>query len=79
MPFSRERFADHTGVHRTHYGDIEHSEQNPALWSLRRIALGLNMALPDLLAEAETLDLDRAARESPVPLRRGRPPGRRSC
>jgi transcriptional regulator with XRE-family HTH domain len=78
LQFSQEGFADHIGVHRTYYGNIERSKQNPTLWNLQRIALGLRMPLSDLLAEAETLDLDRAVREPPAPPRRGRPPGSKS-
>jgi transcriptional regulator with XRE-family HTH domain len=78
LKFSQESFADVVGVHRTYYGNIERSKQNPTLWNLQRIALGLHMNLSELIAEAETLDLDRAVREPPNPPRRGRPPGKKS-
>ncbi|WP_380020316.1 helix-turn-helix domain-containing protein [Dokdonella ginsengisoli] len=78
LQFSQEGFADHIGVHRTYYGNIERSKQNPTLWNLQRIALGLRISLSDLLAEAEALDLERAVREPPAPPRRGRPPGSKS-
>jgi transcriptional regulator with XRE-family HTH domain len=78
LQFSQEGFADVIGVHRTYYGNIERSKQNPTLWNLQRIALGLQVALSSLLAEAEALDLERMVREPPVPPRRGRPRGTRS-
>ncbi|HEY0231007.1 MAG TPA: helix-turn-helix transcriptional regulator [Dokdonella sp.] len=78
LQFSQEGFADVIGVHRTYYGNIERSKQNPTLWNLQRIASGLHVALSVLLAEAEALDLDRAVREPPMPPRRGRPPGKKS-
>ncbi|GAA0705348.1 helix-turn-helix transcriptional regulator [Dokdonella soli] len=78
LKFSQEGFADMIGVHRTYYGSIERGKQNPTLWNLQRIALGLRVMLSSLVAEAEHLDLERAVREPPSPPRRGRPPGRRS-
>jgi transcriptional regulator with XRE-family HTH domain len=78
LQFSQEGFADVIGVHRTYYGNIERSKQNPTLWNLQRIASGLQVALSQLLAEAEALDLDRAVREPSMPPRRGRPPGKKS-
>jgi transcriptional regulator with XRE-family HTH domain len=78
LKFSQESFADAIGVHRTYYGNIERSKQNPTLWNLQRIALGLQMSLSEMIAEAEQLDIDRAVREPPNPPRRGRPPGKKS-
>lgn len=78
LKFSQEGFADHIGVHRTYYGNIERSKQNPTLWNLQRIAQGLGTALSRLVAEAEALDIDRAVREPHMPPRRGRPRGSRS-
>ena len=75
LKYSQESFADLVGVHRTYYGNIERSKQNPTLWNLQRIATGLQIALSELIAEAEALDLDRAVREPPSPPRRGRPRG----
>ncbi|HEY0179789.1 MAG TPA: helix-turn-helix transcriptional regulator [Dokdonella sp.] len=76
--YSQEGFADTIGVHRTYYGDIERGKQNPSLWNLQRVALGLKLLLSQLVVEAEQLDLERASREPPSPPRRGRPRGSRS-
>jgi transcriptional regulator with XRE-family HTH domain len=75
LKHSQESFAELVGIHRTYYGNIERSKQNPTLWNLQRIAIGLQLALSQLIAEAEALDLERAVREPHVPPRRGRPRG----
>ena len=78
LKHSQESFADLVGVHRTYYGNIERSKQNPTLWNLQRIASGLHINLSQLIGEAETLDLERAVHEPPSPPRVGRPRGSRS-
>ena len=75
LKHTQESFADLVGIHRTYYGNIERSKQNPTLWNLQRIAIGLQTALSELLAEAERLDLESAVREPHMPPRRGRPRG----
>lgn len=48
--------ADHAEISRYYYSCIELGERNPTLLVLARIAHALDMALSDLIAQAERLD-----------------------
>ena len=78
MKLTQEAFADEYGINRTYYSAIERGTQNLSILNLARIARALDLSLSKFLREAEALDLDIAAREVAKPLRRGRPPGRKS-
>ena len=47
---SQEEFAAVCGLHRTYVGGIERGERNVALKSIKRIAVGLDVSLAELLS-----------------------------
>ena len=48
---SQEDFADMCGLHRTYISDIELGKRNISIENIERIALALNISLPDLFKE----------------------------
>lgn len=51
--YSQESFADHIGMHRTYYSAIERGEKNLQLDTLRRVCMGLNCRVWEVIKEAE--------------------------
>lgn len=51
MNISQEDFADMCGLHRTYISDIELGKRNISIENIERIALALNISLPDLFRE----------------------------
>jgi len=78
MKLTQEAFADEHGLNRTYYSAIERGTQNLSILNVARIARALDLSLSRLLREAEAIDLEVASRQASKPLRRGRPPGRKS-
>jgi transcriptional regulator with XRE-family HTH domain len=46
---SQEKLADQAGVHRTYIGMIERAEKNITLENIKKIAVGLDIKIEDLL------------------------------
>ena len=78
LKFSQEGFAALAEIHRTYYGNIERGTQNFSIEYLLKISLALNVPLPTLFSEAETLDSAERGARAASPPRIGRPPGRKS-
>jgi transcriptional regulator with XRE-family HTH domain len=78
LKLTQEAFADEYGINRTYYSAIERGTQNLSILNLARIARALDVPLSRFLREAEAIDLEAAARRAARPIRRGRPPGRKS-
>ena len=53
MNISQEDFADMCGLHRTYISDIELGKRNISIENIERIALALNISLPDLFREVQ--------------------------
>lgn len=51
--YSQESFADHAKVHRTYMGTVERGEVNLTLENIEKLAQGLNLAVWELMKEAE--------------------------
>ncbi|WP_242112856.1 helix-turn-helix domain-containing protein [Luteimonas aquatica] len=51
--FSQEGFADHIGMHRSHYSAIERGEKNLQLDTLQCVCKGLGCRAWEVLREAE--------------------------
>jgi transcriptional regulator with XRE-family HTH domain len=52
--YSQEGFADHIRMHRAYYGAIERGEKNLQLSTLERVCSGLNVAMWEVLRDAES-------------------------
>lgn len=52
LEFSQDSFADAIGMHRAYYSAIERGERNVTLYTIARVAEGLDMQLAELMAEA---------------------------
>ena len=52
--YSQEGFADHIRMHRAYYGAIERGEKNLQLSTLERVCSGLNVAMWEILRDAES-------------------------
>lgn len=52
--YSQEGFADHIRMHRAYYGAIERGEKNLQLSTLERVCNGLNVAMWEVVREAES-------------------------
>ena len=52
--YSQEGFADHIRMHRAYYGAIERGEKNLQLTTLERVCIGLNVAMWEVLRDAES-------------------------
>jgi transcriptional regulator with XRE-family HTH domain len=52
--YSQEGFADHIRMHRAYYGAIERGEKNLQLSTLERVCAGLNVAMWEVLRDAES-------------------------
>jgi len=78
LKLTQEAFADEHEINRTYYSAIERGTQNLSILNVARLARALGVALSRLLREAEGVDLSSAKRTSIQPIRRGRPPGRKS-
>lgn len=61
---SQEAFALEAGLHRTYIGAIERGERNIGVLTLRTLALGLGVALSELLREAERVAAANEPRRS---------------
>jgi transcriptional regulator with XRE-family HTH domain len=51
--YSQESYADTIGMHRTYYSAIERGEKNLQLDTLQRICAGLDVAMWEVLRDAE--------------------------
>ena len=47
---SQEELADLAGLHRTYVGSVERSERNISIDNIERLAVALEVAVPDLLS-----------------------------
>ena len=52
--YSQEGFADHIRMHRAYYGAIERGEKNLQLSTLERVCSGLDVAMWEVLRDAES-------------------------
>ena len=53
--YSQEGFADQIRMHRAYYGAIERGKKNLQLTTLERICVGLDIAMWEVIREAESL------------------------
>ena len=50
--FSQEGLADACGLDRTYIGGIERGERNPSLKNILKLAITLNVTMPELFIDA---------------------------
>lgn len=53
--FTQEGFADHISMHRAYYGALENGKKNLQLSTLERVCEGLDVAMWEIIREAEAL------------------------
>jgi transcriptional regulator with XRE-family HTH domain len=53
MGLSQDDFADRIQMHRAYYSAIERGEKNITLATLRRVAVGLQLRMSELLAQVD--------------------------
>lgn len=49
---SQEKLADLAGLHRTYVSGVERGERNISLLNIERLAIALDVAMPDLMPGA---------------------------
>ncbi|MBS1866802.1 MAG: helix-turn-helix transcriptional regulator [Acidobacteria bacterium] len=52
MGYSQDTFADAIGMHRAYYSAIERGERNVTLHTIKRVAIGLDVKIADVMSDA---------------------------
>jgi len=52
MGYSQDTFADAIGMHRAYYSAIERGERNVTLYTIKRVATGLDAKIADVMSDA---------------------------
>jgi DNA-binding XRE family transcriptional regulator len=61
LGITQEQLANDSGLHQRWISNVETGKRNPSYGSLRRLAAGLELSAPELIARAERLERKSAA------------------
>ena len=75
---TQEEFAASLNMNPSYYGGIERGNHNLTLLNLVYLSSALQKPLSQLIRDAEKMDLEEVNKVRSVPLRRGRPTGKKS-
>jgi transcriptional regulator with XRE-family HTH domain len=53
--YNQEEFADHIGMHRAYYGELERGKKDLRLSTLERVCAGLEVPMCEVIRDAEAL------------------------
>jgi len=53
--YSQEEFADHIEMNRGYYGELERGKKDLRVSTLKRVCDGLEVAMSDIVSDAEAL------------------------